>query len=128
MSEYAYDSGRVPAAPALPVRVRLRGAEHDPLQSMVVAQALVDTGADRTCIPLDMLEVLEPEPVGLVAVEVADGEVRRHAAFVVEIEVADAWQLVKVVGMGDEILLGRDVLNQFCLILDGRARLLTISN
>ena len=86
----------------------------------------MDTGADATCVPLQVVTALKAQPVGEVMVQVADGVARGHKTYSVELEVSGKRQMMEVVAMGDEVLVGRDLLNEFHITLDGPGRVLTI--
>lgn len=91
----------------------------------VAVRALIDTGADRTVISLDLARVLEPPVVGTTRVETVAGArvALVHAlSLAIEGETLD----VRAVAAGDEFLLGRDALRRFVVTLDGPAAELKI--
>ena len=111
-----YDDNYQPPFPRLTIRLENGDEQLGPFP------ALLDTGADITFIPTDLLE-----EVG--AVESVQAQIRSHFGelqpvqlYLIGIQV-DSVSLVGlyVVGddMGDEVILGRDVLNKLPLFLDG---------
>ncbi|MEI2612347.1 MAG: aspartyl protease family protein [Candidatus Promineifilaceae bacterium] len=93
--------------------------------------ALLDTGADVTFVPLALLEDIE-------ALEAFSGRVRSHfgesrpvqlyvVAFQVE-NLALASSYVVADEDGDDIILGRDVLNKLPLFLDGASQQTNLLN
>lgn len=118
--KFPYDESYWPAFPAAYVVVS--NAEADLRTER--AMALLDTGSDGSLVPIALLrEVLAP-PIAEARIRSHWGEWRRVQLFVVDIEL-NGFLLpgVIVVGddQGDEIVLGRDVLNKFRLLLDGPA-------
>lgn len=114
-ARYPYDPGFDPPAPVLPVRIGPPGAEVEG----VLLRVLVDTGADLTVVPEDVAVGAGLPPIGEVEVRGVGGEVRRATLYAAEVEVADASEVVETVGLGEEALLGRNLLNAFVLTLRG---------
>jgi hypothetical protein len=115
---YRYHDGLRLPAPFVNVTLRnLTGTSE-----LADQPAQVDTGADRTVLPLKMVEIL-----GLLTVDeiaVAGLGDARHVVrtFAVNLTVHDFPPIVvEVMGQAEEpwILLGRDVLNAYRLLLDG---------
>lgn len=107
--------------PPIPVlTVRLYSFINDTFTPPV--EALVDTGSDASLVPLELLVELgaeETAPGWLVSIT---GERRPVSLFYVDVHIAD--QLlpgIRVIGDSntDEVILGRDVLNNVPLFLDG---------
>lgn len=84
---------------------------------------MLDTGADASLIPLAYLYQLRLKPVRQQSVRSHWGERRSIGIFQIEMRIGDSLHLpwVEVVGdeLGDEVLLGRNVLNQLRIILNG---------
>ena len=114
-----YDATYSPAAPVLSIRL---AAPSEPPQVGPLS-AVVDTGADGTLIPTHFLEHVEAIDVGDAVIHSALGEAREIHLYEVDLYV-DALLLPGVVVVGDdqgnEILLGRNVLNKLILLLDGQ--------
>lgn len=117
-SRFAYDKTYDPPIPALPVVVH----NDDAGLHTSRLNALVDTGADGTLIPISHLRSIQAYPIAETFLRSHWGERRRVHLFHVDLRI-DGISLpgVTVVGddQGQEIILGRDVLNKLRLLLDG---------
>ena len=113
-----YDSSVSPPAPCLEIRLIAppQGAAYGPIS------AFVDTGADATIVPLDIVRQIRAGVVTLKTVRGYTGGRRTVRTWLVDVEVGPL-TLPGVEIAGDdastEILLGRDVLNKLRLLLDG---------
>jgi predicted aspartyl protease len=118
MKRFAFDKSFDPPAPVLAVRV---GGieEHHPAAML---RMLVDTGADCTLIPVRIARSLRLPVVDRVAVQGVGGKPRNAPVYAVRLRVGTLRTLTRVVALGDEALLGRDVLNQLLLQIDGPAQ------
>ena len=120
MNTAAYSQDYLPPAPVLPVSLAV--ADRSRRQGPWLA--LVDTGADGTFVPTEILEKLEAPVVYMTNVRSHLGE-RLHRVPVhrVDIVLFDSLRLpdIEVVGddWGDCIIVGRNVLNRLRLNLDG---------
>jgi len=119
-----YDTSLVPPAPFLAAHVSdPTGSAESPL-----IPAKVDTGADVTAIPANLVSQLNLVPASEVEVEGYNGHRATLACYDITLRVAH----LRVVGLSvitfseDYILLGRDVLNLLRLLLDGPALSLEI--
>jgi predicted aspartyl protease len=123
---YQYDSSRYdPAAPVLPVSMRIPGDN----AKRVATDALVDTGADMVCCPQALIDALGAHPAGTRDVFGIDETfVGRCNTYFLEFEVAGATRLAEVAAIGNEFILGRNLVNEFALKLDGRAQQLTVEH
>ena len=84
--------------------------------------AFVDTGADATIVPIDIVRQLRAGVVTLKTVRGYTGGRHTVRTYLVDVVVGSlTLPGVEVVGddATDEILLGRDVLNKLRLLLDG---------
>jgi hypothetical protein len=125
MIRYQYVTDVSPPAPF--VQVVLRNPTADSALSTTPAQ--IDSAADRTVIPGRMVDELQLASVRQIMVEGLGGNVHSLDAFIVLVQIHDLPALaVEVVAHVDEsfILLGRDVLNQFRIVLDGPKQVLEI--
>jgi predicted aspartyl protease len=118
MKRLAFDDNYDPPAPVLPVRIAGID-EHDPAAML---RMLVDTGADCTLIPTRVARSLRLPIVDRVEVQGVGGKPRRVPVYAVRLRVGALRTLTRVVALGDEALLGRDVLNQLMLQIDGPAQ------
>lgn len=84
--------------------------------------AIIDTAADGTIVPIKLVENLQAPIVDDVRLRSQWGEWRRDRMFTVDVGIgALRFPAVEVIGdeRGDEIILGRNVLNRLRLLLDG---------
>lgn len=92
----------------------------------VTLAALIDTGADATLIPVPHLRAIGARQVFEMGLRSQWGERRMVYLYLVDVHVGGVTLPgVYVVGdeMGDEVILGRDVLNRLRITLDGPALL-----
>jgi predicted aspartyl protease len=118
-----YDEIRRPPAPVLPIRVKPVGSTR-----AVLLTALVDSGADLTVIPIRTAEELHLTEVARIRVTGVGGAPHHVAAYAVEVETAGIASLARVVALGESALVGRDLLNQWTVILRGPAKVLEIES
>lgn len=115
-----YSARYIPPIPAL--EIALRAPEGgSPVGPFL---ALVDTGADGTVVPAEHLEQLGLVPVDWVRLRGQWDEGNLVRVYVADLQVDDQWLLdVEIVEdrLGQDILLGRNVLNRLQLLLDGPA-------
>lgn len=110
----AYSPDFVPPAPVLAVRVSAPSGT-----AGVALVLLVDTGADLSMLPESTAAALALPVVSSVRLQGVTGvaqSVRVHAA---KFELAGKTRLVEVACLGEEALIGRDILNAFVMKLDG---------
>jgi predicted aspartyl protease len=123
--KFPYDSHYQPPFPA--VQVALHNREEGLRTSSM--NALLDSGADASLVPIVFLrEVIAPVLTDT-RIRSHWGEWRAAQLFVVDVEIEN----IKLPGIfvvgdeqGDEIVLGRDVLNKLRIFLDGPARVVEI--
>ena len=120
--KYPYNSDYQPSFPA--IEVVLWNSEAGLRTSS--QPALVDTGSDGTLVPIAQLQNILAPALTDTWIRSHWGEWRSVQLFVVDIEI-DNLKLpnVFVVGdeQGDEIILGRNILNKLRLMLDGPANM-----
>ena len=120
---YAYNDKYSPPAPVLSVTLR------SPSDStrQVTTDALVDTGADITCLPVAIVKAVGGEPASTYAVYgINDTFIGTADSYFVEFEIASIKKLTEAVAIGEEFILGRNLLNEFRFRLDGPERRLSI--
>jgi predicted aspartyl protease len=122
---YPYDDNNYyPPAPVLPITVRVPG---DSI-SQVTIEALVDTGADITCLPRSLIRALHAESassydvLGISGVPIGPAD-----SYFLEFEMASKKLLSEVIAVGNEPILGRNLINEFKLNLHGPAQKLVIT-
>lgn len=127
MSSTRYSEDYFPSAPVLPVSITVPGES-----STGGFSALVDTGADGTFVPTSILEDLDLPILYMTNVRPHLGEsLHRAAVYQVDIILFDSLRLpgIEVVGddWGDQIILGRNVLNLLRITLDGPGKTISLS-
>ncbi len=119
--KHPYDTAYQPAFPV--VQVVLENVEEERRTEPV--PALLDTGSDGTLVPIAYLRRILATVLTNTRIRSHWGEWRPVQLFVVDV-IIDELRLpgIFVVGdeQGDEIVLGRDVLNRLQLLLDGPAQ------
>jgi predicted aspartyl protease len=121
MMAFPYDSAYDPPAPVCEITLTVASTGR---RTSIVA--LIDTGADATLVPVSYLNQLAARRVFEASLRSQWGERRRVYLYLVDLQVASLnLPGVYVVGdeMGDEAVLGRDVLNRLRLLLDGKKQL-----
>lgn len=119
--KYPYDATYNPPFPA--VEVVIRNNDEESLYTEPLP-ALLDYGSDGTLIPMDYLEEVSAPAFTNARLRSHWGEWRPVQLFLIDLEVSSLrFPGLFVVGdeEGDEIILGRDVLNKLRLLLDGPA-------
>lgn len=111
---FPYDLTKNPPAPVLPVRVGTAGGSWS-----AVAASLVDTGADLSVIPVQVAKELKLSPVGEIAVQGVTGVKVRVLLYRAEFDIAGVRLSTRVAGFGREVIIGRDVINRWTLVLRG---------
>jgi clan AA aspartic protease len=124
MTKSAFDADEFdPPAPVLPVHI----GGLDPHDPAALLRMLVDTGADCTVVPTRIVRSLRLPLVDRVKIQGAGGEPQLANVHAARIRIGTLRFVVRVVALGHEKLLGRDVLNRLNLQLDGPAQLLRIA-
>jgi predicted aspartyl protease len=119
-TRFAYDKRLDPPAPIVPVRVAGPIGENAALLRM-----LVDTGADCTLVPVHIVRRLGLPQVDIVGLSGVGGVKQRATVHAASIGLGGVRVTARIVAFDDEAILGRDVLNQCVMTLDGPG--LTIS-
>ena len=86
---------------------------------------LIDTGADCTLVPTPIVRQLGLPQIDVIGLTGVGGAKRRATVHAASIEFGGVRLLARVVAFPEEAILGRDVLNQAVVMLDGPG--LTIS-
>ncbi len=91
-------------------------------------EALLDTGADGSVIPLKIVEQIEAPMIDIVRVRGPWDSWRSARMFVVDIKIGDLLlPAVDVVGVeGNDVVLGRNVINRLRLVLNGPDQVLEL--
>ena len=125
MVRYRYNAQVDPPAPYVHVTLT------NPAQQNSVADlpAQLDTAADVTVLPGQVIDNLGLTPIDVLPIVGPGGHVTQCHAFLIEIALKDLTAVtIEAIGSRDEpyILLGRDVLNCFRVVLDGPKGVLEI--
>ena len=118
MSEYLYSSQYTPPAPVLEISLGLPG--QNPMVGPLIG--LVDTGADATYVPNNLLQQIGAPFINRGIVRSQWGEHRAIKLHAVSIQVGQfVIPVVTVISdtSGNEIVLGRNFLNRWQINLDG---------
>ena len=127
-SIYSYDYSRAyqPAMPVVDIEITLPGQS----QAKRIVTALVDSGSDASMIPLTILIELKARYVGQGRVQTVLGDSQLVNLYLINLHVGGhLLQAVQVIGASniDEVILGRDVLNQLTVTLNGLANITEIN-
>jgi hypothetical protein len=115
---YRYNATLMPPAPFVNVTLRnyATGARIESFP------AQVDPGADRTVLPEAIVKALDLPQTDVLLIAGLGGLARHLPAYVVHVSVhTSPGKLVKIVATSGEdwVVLGRDVLNSYRILLDG---------
>jgi len=125
MSHYPYSTEYLPAAPVMEIGLGAPGTE----PSLGFLKALVDTGADATIVPIAHLRQIKAKKIDQATLRSQWGERRAVALYAVALEINQyRFDAIRVVGdeIGDEVILGRNLLNRLRLLLDGPAGMVEV--
>jgi predicted aspartyl protease len=115
------------APPAIVLSVTIAGVVHR--RPRIELSALIDTGADVTAVPESLVERLKLYPVGRLQLE--DANAVKMPVFTYEANMAMAEEPAKkmevIVTPYPFVILGRDWLNDYYLLLDGPEQQFQIS-
>lgn len=111
---FAYDASLDPPAPVVPVRIS--GPVGD---EAVMLPMLVDTGADCTLVPAPIVRQLGLPQIDVIGVTGVGGARKRATVHAASVELGGLRVLARIVAFADEAILGRDILNQIVVTLDG---------
>ena len=118
MIRYLYNTQKSPPAPFIYVML----ANPAGTKQLEQVPAQIDTGADRTVIPWEVVLQLELVPIREKLVESLGGETSNLTTFLAQLAVHRppfrAWEVFGAKGE-PYVLLGRDILNAYRILLDG---------
>src|SRR3989337_2474490 len=121
MNEFPYDTLHDPSMPVCSVRLAtILTGRHMELT------AIIDTGADSTIVPIRHLQQIGARRAFEARLRSQWGEARTVFLYLVDLQLGEiTLPGVYVVGddLGQELVLGRNVLNRLRLLLDGPAAL-----
>ena len=120
-----YDSSYAPPAPRIEIRL---GVPDEAFRSRPLT-ALVDTGADATIVPAQHIELLGVQIDNRKVLRSPWGERYPVNVYLLDVGIGDLrLPLIEIVAddRGDEIILGRNVVNRLVMVLDGPKQILEI--
>lgn len=123
MTSYSYDRGFEPPAPVVPVRVGSPAGD----AAAVLLPALVDSGADLTVVPAAVIRQLGLSETDYVTVRVAGAAMGSASVHAARVELDGVTEVVEVLAVGEEALLGRNLLRAVVVSLDGPREELTLT-
>jgi len=122
---FNYDSEYEPPAPVAEVTVYKAGQS----VSRVVLSALIDSGADATMLPIAILQTVGARHVETRRMRGVTGVAQMVDLYAVTIELGN--QIVPAIWaiatLDNKMILGRDVLNQLVITLNGPAEVTEVS-
>lgn len=124
MDDFPYD---ITYDPALPVCALTLTAK--PTGQQVELTAIIDTGADGTIIPIQYLRQIGARRAFETGLRSQWGERRTVFLYLVDLQIGElTLPGIYVVGdeLGNDIVLGRNILNQLRMLLDGPASLMQL--
>lgn len=119
-STFDYSTAYTPSAPFIPIAID----GYEPTKPSVIVLAFVDSGADGTMLPEDILRAVGAEYEDTVRLRGAAGGVQQLDRYTVRIQIEH--EIVHAVSAvatasGSEALIGRDVLNYLVVTMNGPA-------
>lgn len=123
---YLYGGSYDPPAPIITIGIR----GPDPASREVRATALIDTGADVSMLPLQALRAVGAKHVETRFIRGITGARQAVETYLAVIQVGSHVVVVTeavALVQGRDAILGRDVLNQLTITLDGPAQTVEIS-
>lgn len=117
-SQFTFDNTYVPPVPRLSIEIS--GPNEN--NWLPVANAIIDTGADWTIVPEKILHNIDAYEWDLAGLRSQWGESRLVYRYEVDIRIESrTFPNVLVVSdeMGDEMIIGRNLLNWLRLLIDG---------
>jgi len=119
-----YSSAYSPAIPMVEVGIGLRRG-----LIQLTLPAIVDSGADATIIPMHYLHRIGAIPSDEQWLRGVTGKRVKVELYTLFIHIGNYKVYLPVVGgvVGNEVIIGRDVLNQFIVTLNGLASIVEIS-
>jgi hypothetical protein len=122
---YAYNNQKNPAEPIVPITIfPPSGVQKSPITLFILA----DTGADYTCLPLNIFFSLNHLPNGRIHVQgvIGSGQVNLYSVYIeFHNRLFPSCSVVEL-PQGAQALLGRDIMNAFRLEFNGPSNYLGV--
>jgi predicted aspartyl protease len=122
-SRFTYEANLDPPGPVIPVRISAPRAT-----DAVMLPMIVDTGADCTLVPSEIVRRLALPQVDVIGISGVGGGKQRATMHAALVELAGLPVLARVVAFGGEAILGRDLLNRVVVTLDGPELAVSVSS
>jgi len=127
MMQFSYDTTYFPPAPSLEIKLAI------PEESFEIGPltALVDTGADVTIVPIEHIEPLKIQVDNRKFLRSHWGERRTVDIYLLDVGLGNIrLPLVEIIAdeLGNEIIIGRNVLNKLIATLNGPAQSMEIAD
>jgi hypothetical protein len=126
MAQFDYDLAYIPSAPVIWIGIANPDDGRPPLR----VRALIDSGSDATLVPLTMLQRIGVYSGEQVSFRGVTGSRVIADAFrvVIHMPIGIAYGVRAIATRGsNEVILGRDVLNQWRITLDGPGEIVEIA-
>jgi predicted aspartyl protease len=125
--QFDYDRSYLPSAPVIILTVDGYSDSAEP----ATVRTMIDSGADGTMLPTAVLEKIEASYVDSVRMIGVTGTIEQRDRYRVRLQIGEI--VVKgidavAIASEDEGLIGRDVLNQLIVTLNGLAAEITIAD
>lgn len=85
----------------------------------------MDTGADITVLPGDVAERYLPVG-GSIEIRGVTGVIEEAVLYRAEVAIGSSRHVMLLVGLGSEVIVGRDLLNQMEVKLDGPSQMVSV--
>ena len=118
-----------PPAPVMEVSLSIPGKQPQ-LQSVILkSPALLDSGADITVIPEQVVQQLQLKYVDEITASGYDGVPKQAFIYSVKLIFDDLGSFIvrAIASNNDHVLIGRDILNKWSLLLEGRRKIFEIT-
>lgn len=124
--KFSYNTNYFPPAPSVEIWLGI------PEQALEVGPllALVDTGADASIIPIHHIELLKIQVDNRKYLRSQWGERRLVDTYLLDVAIGQMrLPLIEIIAdeLGDEVILGRNILNKLIATLDGPRQILKLS-
>jgi predicted aspartyl protease len=126
MYTFIYDTDYTPSAPVADIQI---SSPQNPSLSITIQSALIDSGSDTTLLPINLLQQIHArviETVNLIDINgtSTQGDLYRVVIQVGPHKIRTANAVARDVG--SEVIIGRNVLNNLIVTLDGPAGVVEI--